>query len=176
MWKRIVVVAGTLTVASLSDGYAQQCGINDGNISCRHQNRQMNAEDIAAYTDARIAALKAGLELTPDQARKWPAFEQALRDMAELRAQRRKAREERGQDPATETPFERLARRADYMSKASATLKRIADTGMLLYEDLTETQRARFEKLARMLQPRRYVHARNEDEGQSGHPYEEIGH
>ena len=43
---------------------------------------------MAAFTDARIAALKAGLELTPDQAKNWPAFEQALRDMVQLRAQR----------------------------------------------------------------------------------------
>ena len=40
-----------------------------------------------------VAALKAGLQLTPDQAKNWPAFEQALRDMAQLRMERRQARE-----------------------------------------------------------------------------------
>ena len=93
MWKPIVVVAAALVLASLSVVYAQQqYGRDDGNISRRYQHHRMSAEDIAAFTDARIAALKAGLELTPDQAKNWPAFEQALRDMAELRAQRRKAR------------------------------------------------------------------------------------
>ena len=34
-----------------------------------------SAEDISAFADARIAALKAGLRLTPDQDKNWPAFE-----------------------------------------------------------------------------------------------------
>ena len=36
---------------------------------------QPSAEDISAFMDARIAALKAGLRLTPDQEKNWPAFE-----------------------------------------------------------------------------------------------------
>ena len=48
---------------------------------------------MAAFTDARIAALKAGLELTPDQAKNWPPFEQAVRDMVQLRVQRIQARQ-----------------------------------------------------------------------------------
>ena len=137
MWKSIVAVATALTLASLSVVYAQQRdGRDDGDISRRYQHHRMSAEDVAAFTDARIAALKAGLELTPDQAKNWPAFEQALREMAELRAQRRKAREELAQNPTTTPPFERLARRADRMSKAGAALKRIADTGMPLYQSL----------------------------------------
>jgi len=170
MWKPIVVVAAALVLASLSVVYAQeQYGRDDGNISRRYQHHRMSAEDIAAFTDARIAALKAGLELTPDQAKNWPAFEQALRDMAELRAQRRKAREERAQNPATQTPFERLAHRADYMSKAGAALKRIADTGMPLYQSLSDAQRARFNRLARILRPHHHMHARNEDDEHGGY-------
>src|SRR6476660_3377729 len=49
---------------------------------------QPSAEDISAFTDARIAALKAGLRLTPDQEKNWPAFESAVRDMAKARAER----------------------------------------------------------------------------------------
>jgi zinc resistance-associated protein len=169
MWKSIVAVAAALTVASLSLAYAQQqYGREDGNIDRRYQHHRMSAEDIAAFTDARIAALKAGLELTPDQAKNWPAFEQALREMAELHAQRRKASEEQAKSPTT-TPFERLAHRADYMSKASAALKRIADTGTPLYQSLSDAQKARFEKLARILRPHYHMHARNENDGRSGH-------
>ncbi len=72
--------------------------------------------------------------------------------MAELRAQRRKAREELAQNPTTITPFERLARRADDMGKASAALKRIADTGTPLYQSLGDAQKSRFRRLARILQ------------------------
>jgi zinc resistance-associated protein len=38
-----------------------------------------------AFTEARIAALKAGLPLTLDQENNWPQFEQAIRDLAKLR-------------------------------------------------------------------------------------------
>src|SRR5271154_6369209 len=94
MWKTIVAVAAALTVAGLSVAYAQQrYGRDDGNVGRRYQHHRMSAEDIAAFTDARIAALNAGLELTPNQAKNWPAFEQALRDMAQLRIQRMQARQ-----------------------------------------------------------------------------------
>jgi hypothetical protein len=36
----------------------------------------------SAFLDARIAALKAGVRLTPSQEATWPAFEQAVRNMA----------------------------------------------------------------------------------------------
>src|SRR5271163_689373 len=144
MWKPIVVVAAALVLASLSVVYAQQqYGRDDGNISRRYQHHRMSAEDVAAFTDARIAALKAGLELTPDQAKNWPAFEQALRDMAKLRAERRAAREAREQNPsqAPAAPLDRLAQRADNMAKASAILKRIAETGQPLYMSLDDAQK-----------------------------------
>src|SRR5690348_6862164 len=39
-----------------------------------------SAQDLAAFADARIAALHAGLQLNPDQEKSWPAFEQAVRE------------------------------------------------------------------------------------------------
>ena len=127
---------------------------------------------MAAFTDARIAALKAGLELTPDQAKNWPAFEQAVRDAAQLRIQRMQEREARRQQQGQNAqgnaqatrqampkprprrnPFERMAHRADRMAKSSAALKKIADAGAPLYQSLTDDQKARFRTLGRMLQP-----------------------
>ena len=49
---------------------------------------QLAAEHEAAFTDARIAALKAGLKLTPAQEKNWPALETALRDVAKDRSAR----------------------------------------------------------------------------------------
>ena len=49
---------------------------------------QLSAEQIAAFTDARIAALKAGLKLTPAQEKNWPAFESVLREIAKDRSAR----------------------------------------------------------------------------------------
>jgi hypothetical protein len=128
--------------------------------------------DITAFTDARIAALKAGLELTPDQAKNWPPFEQALRDMAQLRIQRIQERLS-GQQQAPATPFDRLDRRADAMAKRSAALKKVADSGAPLYQSLNDDQKARFMKLARILRPHPRMHAFMErgwrqGEGQGG--------
>ena len=116
---------------------------------------------MAAFTDARIAALKAGLELTPDQAKNWPAFEQAVREMAQLRIQRiqaRQAREQQNQiNQAATSPFDRLSQRADNMSKTSAALKKVADAGAPLYQSLDDAQKGRFTMLARMLRPHHHM-------------------
>src|SRR5580704_6111936 len=157
MWKPVVVATAALAIAGSSIVYAQQRfgesdGYRDGS-RFEHRHQHLSPEDRAAFVDARIAALKAGLELTADQAKNWPAFEQALRDMAQLRAQRRAAREAREQNAsqAPAAPFDRLSQRADNMAKASAILKRIAETGQPLYMSLNDAQKERFQKLARIL-------------------------
>jgi zinc resistance-associated protein len=164
MWKPVVVVAATLAVAGSSVVYAQQHLADPDRDGPRFEHRhRVSPEDRAAFVDARIAALKAGLELTPDQAKNWPDFEKALRDMAQLRADRIAAREaaEQHPDKAPSAPFDRLAQRADNMAKASAALKRIAETGKPLYTSLDDAQKARFQKLARLLRPHHHPwHAR----------------
>jgi zinc resistance-associated protein len=163
MWKPVVVMMTALAIAGSSIAYAQQRdGDRDGGARFEHRYRQLSPEDRAAFVDARIAALKAGLELTPDQAKNWPMFEQALRDMAQLRAQLKAAREAREQNPTPTTPFDRMTRRADNMAKKGAALKRIADAGAPLYQSLNEAQKERFKILARMLRPRHHhIHAWN---------------
>ena len=168
MWKPLVVATATLAIAGSSLVYAQQRfggpgGYGEGGQRFEHQHH-MSPEDRAAFVDARIAALKAGLELTPDQAKNWPAFEQALRDMAQLRAERRAAREAAAQqDQSQVSPFDRLGRRADAMAKASTALRRIADTGAPLYQSLNDAQKARFKRLARLLRPHHHhMHAFNQ--------------
>jgi zinc resistance-associated protein len=173
MFKPVIVATAALAIAGSSLVYAQQRlggSEDDGNVGQRFEQRhRLSAEDMAAFTDARIAALKAGLELTPDQAKNWPPFEQALRDLAELRVQRMRAHQANTQQdqaataPAA-TPFDRLARRADNMSKASVALKRIADAGTPLYQSLNDAQKNRFKILAHMLRPH-HMFARNEGNG-----------
>ena len=40
-----------------------------------------NRAEMDALVDARVAAMQAGLKLTPDQQRYWPAVEQAIREL-----------------------------------------------------------------------------------------------
>jgi zinc resistance-associated protein len=165
MLKPVIAATAVLAIAGSSYVYAQQRF--DGDRGERggprfEQRHRPSADDMAAFTDARIAALRAGLELTPDQAKNWPAFEQALRDMAQLRLQRMQARQAAEQQSQTQSqtqtptsPFDRLASRADALSKTSAALKRIAETGAPLYASLDDAQKGRFTMLARILRPHR---------------------
>ena len=107
----------------------------------RPHHAQLTADDIAAFTDARIAALKTALRLTPEQEKNWPAVEQALRDISKERLARRAARGIAGQ-PVDAT--ERLRDRADALAARAATLRRLADAEKPLYQSLDEAQKRRF--------------------------------
>jgi hypothetical protein len=164
MLKPVIAATALFALAGSSYVYAQQGfgGHGDGGPRAEHHHR--SPADIAAFTDARIAALKAGLELTPDQVKNWPPFEQAVRDMVQLRIQRIQARQSGDQQPTT-SPFDRLSRRADNMSKTSAALKKVADAGAPLYQSLDDAQKGRFMMLARILRPHHHMHAFNDRDG-----------
>jgi hypothetical protein len=184
MLKPVIAATALLAIAGSSLVYAQQRygdhdGFGNGGPRAEHRHR-LSAEDRSAFADARIAALKAGLELTPDQAKNWPAFEGALRNMVQLRIQRMQARQAREQagDQQTQTPtnpFDRLASRADNMTKRSAALKQIADTGAPLYQSLNDAQKARFTMLASILRPHHNQHANNGGNLREGQGYGRDG-
>ena len=114
---------------------------------------QPTAEDMSAFMDARIAALKAGLRLTPDQEKNWPAFESAIRDMARTRHELW-AMHQNKQPPAN--PVEWLQQRADALSSTAAGLKKLSDAEGPLYKSLDDAQKHRFEILAEALRPHRW--------------------
>src|SRR5450631_3654972 len=93
------IAAGTiaLTLAGAGFALAQQATPQTTQPSPAREGRgfRSSAEDVAAFTDARIAGLKAGLKLTAEQDKNWPAVETALRDLAKQRADRMNARAER---------------------------------------------------------------------------------
>jgi hypothetical protein len=119
-----------------------------------HDHVRMNPEDRAAFTDARIAAVKAGLKLTPDQEKLWPPVETAVRDFAKLRIDRANARmnakpdDSQGQKP--DDPVARLRDRADTMATTAAAMKKIADAADPLYKTLDDSQKRRLAILTRM--------------------------
>ena len=116
---------------------------------------------MGAFVDARIAAIKAGLKLTPDQEKNWPTFEQAYRDLAKLRAERMAARwERRGEDRRAgdrdANPIERLGRRADALTARGTALKHYADAAGPLYQSLDDGQKDRFLWLSWPVGPRHH--------------------
>ena len=142
MWKAIVAGTAALAIAGTSLVYAQQRGGRDG-----AQRWQPNAEDMRAFGEARLAALKAGLTLTPEQEKNWPAFEQAARDFGKLRMDRMTRDAQRG---ASDDPVERLRQRATALSDTGAALKKLADATDPLYKSLDENQKRRFAMLNRL--------------------------
>ncbi len=100
MKKTIAAATIALTLAGAGFALAQQTG--QPSPTREGRGYRASAEDVAAFTDARIAGLKAGLKLTAEQEKNWPAVETAIRDLAKDRADRREAR--RGGDDATAGP------------------------------------------------------------------------
>lgn len=108
-------------------------------------------EDVTALTDARIAGLKAGLKLSAEQEKNWPAVEAAIRDLAKQRADRIAERRARPRDAARQRPdmIQRLRRGADAMTKRATALGKLADAAEPLYKTLDEGQKHRFTLLLR---------------------------
>jgi hypothetical protein len=125
-----------------------------------HEHMRLSPEDRAAFTDARIAAVHAGLKLTPDQEKLWPPVEAAVRDFAKLRIDRANARMKAAEDSKDaqkpDDPVWRLRERADNMAASAAALKKIADAADPLYKTLDDGQKRRLRILTHM--ERRFGH------------------
>ena len=142
MWKAIVAGTAALAIAGTSLVYAQQRGGRDG-----AERWQPNTEDMRAFGEARLAGLKAGLTLTAEQEKNWPAFEQAAREIGKLRVDRMTAM--RNATPSND-PAERLRQRATAMTDTGAALKKLADATDPLYKSLDDNQKRRFAMLSRL--------------------------
>ena len=149
MMKALLAGTAALAIAGSSLVYAQQRGPEgpQGRGFDHAHPWRPSPEDAAAFADARIAALRAGLRLTAEQEKNWPAFEAAARDFAKQRRERAEARRDQ-QPPAN--PVERLRRGAEALTSAGANLKRLADAQEPLYNSLDENQKRRFAMLSRM--------------------------
>src|SRR5277367_6403841 len=115
------------------------------------QYMRFTPEDRAAFVDARIAAVHAGLKLTPDQEKLWPPVEGAVRDFAKLRMDRANARMKAPDDAQSQQkaddPVARLRERADNMATSASAMKKIADAADPLYKTLDEGQKRRLSVL-----------------------------
>jgi LTXXQ motif family protein len=112
---------------------------------------RLTPDDLKALTDARIAATKDVLKLTPEQTRFWPPVENAIRARAEARHQRierlRHLAEQVREGRAD--PVEIMRMRAQTLSEKGATLKQLADAWQPLSQTLQPEQKQRL-RLATM--------------------------
>ena len=114
------------------------------------------AADHQALLDAKLAGLKAGLKLNPDQEKLWGPFEAAVRDAAKMRMEHMRAMMEgmRGmmeEDAEPRSPMDHIEMMAAHMSEAAAALTKIADAGKPFYASLDDSQKRIFGWLGREL-------------------------
>ncbi|MBR0697017.1 Spy/CpxP family protein refolding chaperone [Bradyrhizobium lablabi] len=149
MKKALLAGVAALAIAGSTVVYAQHRPWFQGQM-------RMSPEDRAAFLDARIAAVHAGLKLTADQEKLWPPVEAAVRDFAKMRIDRANARMAAGRDRDSDDaqkpddPVTRLRERADNMAASAAALKKIADAADPLYKTLDDNQKRRLMVLTRM--------------------------
>lgn len=146
MRKFAIAAVAVLAIAGSTAVYAQHRHWSYGHM-------RMNPEDRAAFADARIAAVHAGLRLTPDQEKLWPPVETAVKEFAKLRIDRANARMNADRDDASrkpDDPVARLRERADNMATSAAAMKKIADAADPLYKTLDDGQKRRLAVLTHM--------------------------
>ncbi len=140
------VLLAALAAAALNVAPAEAAGVKAEPFS---RPSRFSSQDLTAFADARIAALKAGLQLTPGQEKNWPALETALRDNAKARI----ARYEQWRDSAPATfetdPIGALQRRAQTMTARAGELEKVAAAAKPLYDSLDENQKRRFGALVK---------------------------
>jgi len=118
-----------------------------------------STDDMSAFADARIAAVKAGLRLSQDQERLWPPVEAAARELANQRidriAERREARRDWREQRSPDEWFDRFKRRADGMAVSAAGMQKLTQAAEPLYRSLNDDQKRRLVTLARPFEARR---------------------
>jgi hypothetical protein len=138
MLKTVAAGLTALFVTASSLAYAQP----PSTAGSEQEEPRLSAADLNALTDARIGIVKAALQLTPEQAKYWPAVEEAIRNRAMGRQTRLVAlAQQRDQDDRD--PIDMVRHRADALAQRSAELKQLADAWQPLYSSLSPDQKQR---------------------------------
>ena len=146
---------GSYAVAQTAPGPGPQSPSGGGDIQALpeaprpHGFQQLTRADMDALTDARVAGIQAGLKLSPEQQKLWPALELAIRANAAHRA----ARIERMRSGERLTPptdlMERLDRRAERLSQRAQRMTALQSALKPLWASFDERQKRLFPILMR---------------------------
>jgi hypothetical protein len=134
--------------ATPDKGVLERPGMDDKN---KASNKTMAA--LRAFFDARLAGLRAGLELTPEQAPLWTPVEAAIRDLAKAHAA---AHRDTGDDEPTDA-LGQLKRMSERLIRGGQTMKALADATAPLLATLTDDQKDRLPKLLNGIQPKKIL-------------------
>ena len=138
MLKTVAAGLTALFVTASSLAYAQA----PSTAGSEQEEPRLSAADLSALTDARIAIVKAALQLTPEQAKYWPAVEEAIRNRS-MGRQTRLAALARQREQGDRDPIDSVRHRADALAQRSAELKQLADAWQPLYSTLSSDQKQR---------------------------------
>jgi zinc resistance-associated protein len=178
----IIAVFGSGVSLLSVNAYAQQpppgappahpgIGIGTGMESHGPPRPRFSAADRAAFFDAHISGVHAGLQLTPEQEKLWPPVEAAMRAGKKSVVERmEKSRSETR--PANAIAL--LRRMSEVDIENGETLKALADAAAPLYQSFTDEQKRRLPFLLHGLRmrgfetpeydPRGEQHGEHEDE------------
>jgi hypothetical protein len=124
--------------------------VASSSLACAQQasNPRINQVDMKALMDARIAVVKDALQLTPDQAKYWPAVEDAMRARAQARYARFTAVADQLAPGREVDPIAIFRGRADAMAQRADELRKLVDAWEPLSRSLAPNQKERMRLLA----------------------------
>jgi LTXXQ motif family protein len=151
MKRTLVAALATAFVATSAFAIAAE----DNQQSSRAERMQHWAADRETMMDAKLAGMKAGLELTADQEKLWNPFESAVKDADKSRMDAMGEMMRMRAQGEHMSPVDHLEAMADRLSQGATNVKKIADAAKPLYDSLDESQKHKFGMLGRMLMPER---------------------
>jgi hypothetical protein len=144
MRKFILVSASAAAMIASTFGVSAFAAAGDAPAAPNAAEMQRMQEDHAAMLDAHLAGMKAGLKLTAEQEKNWPAFETAIRDVAKARAEGWREMREKMDRAERASPIDHMNMMSERFQKISGELKTVADASKPLYDSLNEAQKRHF--------------------------------
>ena len=147
-------VLGVLAALAVSASAFALAAAAEGDQQPSHAERMQHwAADRETMLDAKLAGMKAGLQLSSDQEKLWGPFESAVKDAAKARMDAMQQMMETREQGEHMSPIDHLEAMADRLSRGATDIKKIADAAKPLYASLDDSQKHKFGMLGRMLMP-----------------------
>jgi hypothetical protein len=113
--------------------------------------QQLTAEQIVANSDANIDRIKAELNLTPEQEKKWGGFNSAMHYLGHNGAERLNLRIARTKRDPPDDIIEQMRNEAQFLNDRAVDQRNVADAAEPLFTSLDDKQKAIFiEEMVRL--------------------------